>query len=463
VTGFSLRLRLLAAAAIAILLALVIAGAGMNWFFQNHIEQREAEALVRIGERLAADARLDSAGRPVIDAEPRDERFGEAASGLYWQVTGPGGGAHSQSLWDQNLAIGAGARSDRWRTRHMPGPFGARLMVVERPVVLDRGGAPILVQVATDDAPIEAARGEFFRETAASLALLWLVLLLAAWVQVSLGLRPLAAVRRQIAALRRNPAARLPGGHPREIAPLTEAINALAEAREGDLGRARRRAGDLAHSLKTPLAAMAAQTRRAREAGAAEAADGLDRAVAAMRATLETELARTRAASLRDAGSSATADIESLVEKIVAVIERTERGERLVFDVDLAPDLNAPVAADTLMEMLGALTENAARHARRQVRIAGRIEDGATHLSVEDDGPGLDAEEIEAVMARGRRLDEAGAGHGLGLAIVGDLAEATGGTVTLARSALGGLEVRLAWPVEQPDLSPPRRRLRWRA
>src|SRR5690606_18360034 len=112
--------------------------------------------------------------------------------------------------------------------------------------------------------------------------LLWLFLLIAAHLQVSLGLRPLAAVRRQIGALRGDPAARLPAGHPREIAPLADAINALADAREADLGRARKRAGDLAHSLKTPLAALAAQSRRAREQGALEAADGLDRALAAM-------------------------------------------------------------------------------------------------------------------------------------------------------------------------------------
>src|SRR5690606_23405081 len=159
---------------------------------------------------------------------------------------------------------------------------------------------------------------------ALSLGLLWLFLLIAAYVQVTLGLRPLTTVRRQIATLRGNPAARLPGGHPREIAPLAEAINALAEAREADLGRARKRAGDLAHSLKTPLAALAAQNRRAREAGAVEAADGQDRALAAMRAALETELARSRAAAARDAGHSLAADIETQIENIIAVIERTE-------------------------------------------------------------------------------------------------------------------------------------------
>lgn len=48
---------------------------------------------------------------------------------------------------------------------------------------------------------------------------------------------------------------------------------------------------------------------------------------------------------------------------------------------------------------------------------------------------------------RGGRLDEAGPGHGFGLAIVSDLVRATDGTMALATGALGGLEVRLTWPV----------------
>jgi signal transduction histidine kinase len=447
----SLRLRLLVMAAVAILAALVMAGAGMGWFFERHIEQREADVLVRDGKLIAGGLRVDSAGTPVADAQPGDDRYGEAGSGLYWQLTTSEGSAHSDSLWDQSLPLPPAADREDWHARHAPGPFGKSLLVVERPILPAHASEPVLVQVATDDAALQAARREFNREAALSLGLLWLFLLIAAYVQVTLGLRPLGAVRRQIGALRGNPAARLPDSHPREIAPLAEAINALADAREADLGRARKRAGDLAHSLKTPLAALAAQSRRAREQGADEAADGLDRALAAMRATLETELARTRAAAAREVGRSDAADIETLVESIFAVIERTEAGERLVFDVQVPADLHVPVAGDDLTELLGALIENAAAHARRRVRVCGGMEADICRLCVEDDGPGLGRESSEVVMARGSRLDEAGPGHGLGLAIVNDLMHATGGEIALGRSGLGGLEACLAWTVTQQD------------
>jgi signal transduction histidine kinase len=72
------------------------------------------------------------------------------------------------------------------------------------------------------------------------------------------------------------------------------------------------------------------------------------------------------------------------------------------------------------------------------------------------DGPGMGRESAEAVMARGQRLDEAGPGHGLGLAIVGDPMQATGGAVALDHAALGGLAARLTWPVESTPQAPHR-------
>lgn len=444
----SLRLRLLAAAAVAILIALAFAGAAMGWFFENHIEQREASALIRHGKLIAGSLRVDSTGLPVLDSEPGDDRYHEAASGLYWQLSTSRVSAHSQSLWDQSLPAKIDHDREDWRLRHAPGPFGKTLLIVERPILPSHGSEPVLIQVATDDAPLQAARADFDWEIVFSLGILWLFLVAATYVQVSLGLRPLGAVRQQLAALRRNPAARLPATHPREIAPLAEAINALADAREVDLARSRTRAGDLAHSLKTPLSALSAQSRRAREAGAVEAADGLDQAITAMRATLETELARTRAAAVRRAGQSRSADVETLIENIIAVLERTEHGERLLFEVSVGDGLTIPVAADDLTELLGALVENASRHARTHVRITGQMWESAGEIRVEDDGPGLGNTSAQAVLARGARLDEAGPGHGLGLAIVNDLMQATGGTIQLGTSMLGGLEARLSWPVE---------------
>ena len=444
-TGGSLRWRLIAGGMLAILAALAVAWLAMTWLFERHIVRRETAELTRTGQALVAGLRLEPNGAPAVDVTLPDARLSKAAGGLYWQVSTRAGTERSVSLWDQALTPPPGAEVGDWSSRIAAGPFDDRILLVERSVRPDRGGPSVLIQVASDEKTLRGARSEFGRDLALFLAGLWVVLSAAAALQVTLGLSPLARVRDEVGRLRKSPSARMSEDHPREIAPLAHAINALAEAREGDLARARRRAGDLAHSLKTPLAALSAQSRRAREAGAVEAADGLDDAIAAVAAALEAELARARAAAAREAAFAAETAPLTVAERLVAVLERTAEGERLMFDVDIPEGFVVPASEDFVTEMLGALIENAARYGRRQVRISGvPLADGPV-LFVEDDGPGMDDGRAEAALARGARLDEAGPGHGLGLAIVRDLAEASGALLRMDRSELGGLRAAIVW------------------
>ncbi|KQY91418.1 histidine kinase [Caulobacter sp. Root1455] len=441
----SLRLRLILGGAMAVLLALVVSWLAMTWLFERHIERRETDELTRVALNLVAGLSVGPTARPVVASSPADPRLQTPAGGLYWQVSTTAGAVRSRSLWDQALKPPAEASAEAWRARIAAGPFDDRILLVERRVRPDHAGPVVLVQVASEEKALRAARAEFGRDLAIFLGGLWVVLSAAATVQVVLGLSPLARIRADLARLRGSASARMADDHPSEIAPLIAAINDLAQAREADLVRARRRAGDLAHSLKTPLAALSAQSRRARAAGAAEAADGLERAIEAMAAALETELARARAAAARETAVHAQAEVLPVVERLVAVVERTAEGERLMFDVAIDSGLRAPLAEDVLTEMLGALIENAARFARRRVLVTGVAVEGGVRLLIDDDGPGMEEGRAEAALMRGGRLDEAGPGHGLGLAIVRDLVEASAGELTLGRSNLGGLAVALLW------------------
>jgi signal transduction histidine kinase len=444
----SLRVRLLLGAAIAIFLALAAAWVAMTLLFERHVERRIEADLVRDGLQLAAAVSIAPDGTPELDREPGDARFFEPASGLYWQVSTPQGTLSSRSLWDQHLPSPDGVSSREWHHSVDDGPFDQRVLLVARIIRPERAGSDVLVQLAHEHKSLHEAREEFGEELAVFLALLWLILALAAWAQVELGLRPLRHVRNEVETLKRNPRERMAAAPVAEIEPLTQAINELAEARERDLGRARRRAADLAHGLKTPLAALSAQSRRAREAGAIEAADGLDHAIAAATAAIEGELARSRAAAIRAAPSGDSTFALPVLESLIGVVEKTEFGAKLVFEVNVPEDLRLPVAGEDLLEIAGALIENAARYARRRVRITGEPT-GAGCLIVEDDGPGIDSEKVAAALARGGRLDEAGPGHGLGLAIANDLVDATRGQLTLVRSELGGLKVTVAWITER--------------
>jgi len=453
----SLRLRLIAFAALAIAVALWAAWHVMGMLFEHYTERRMADALVRSGEAVAAAVHLDARGKPAVDPSNLDARFRRRGSGLYWEVRAPGLILGSPSLGGKVLGAGGQDREPAmasWQEDEVSGPYEDDLIVVERRLAV--GGVPVTVRVGEDDEPIDRAGASFAREMGMFLLALGVALALAAWAQVELGLWPLRRVRRELAAMERNPAQRLSNDHPREIGPLAEAINALATARSEDLVRARRRAADLAHALKTPLAALAAQSRVARAAGAEAAADAIDQTLTAATAVLESELARARAAASRAGEGVAATRPAALVEGLFAVLERTDRGMGLVFDSDIPAGWEIGIDPDSFAEIFGNLLDNATRHARRVVRVGAARAAGWLSFTVDDDGPGIPADQRAGALRRGVRLDESGSGHGLGLSIVADLVEATSGAITLGDAPGTGLSVTLRWPDtlltrDQPD------------
>ena len=445
----SLRWRLLLGAAAAILAALVVAWFFMTLLFERHLERRLQAEIARDALGLVADIAFTADGRPALESEPADARMQKPAGGYYWQISTQSGVLRSRSLWDAALHVPQDPPSGDWRLRRTDGPFGQPIAVLERSLQLEADKPAVIVQLAQDTRPLSSARVEFGRELAAFLVVLWLVLSAAAWLQVSLGLKPLGRVRGDLAALRASASARLPASSLKEIQPLTEAINSLADARELDLEQARRRAGDLAHALKTPLSALAAQSRRAREAGAGQAADGMDRAVAAISTTIEAELARARIAASGALTGRITA-LRPAVERLVDVLEHTEKGGQLAFAVEIPANLQLLIEPDDLSEIVGAVLENAVNYARRQVRVSGDAGAEWTRLTIEDDGPGIASNRVGHALLRGTRLDESGNGSGLGLSIARELVQATGGTIALSDSQAGGLRVVFTWTSKVP-------------
>jgi signal transduction histidine kinase len=116
----------------------------------------------------------------------------------------------------------------------------------------------------------------------------------------------------------------------------------------------------------------------------------------------------------------------------------------ITLDVQSAQSLS--LDQEDMLELLGNLLDNAAKWARHRMRLTLRGEAGL-RIRIEDDGPGVDPELAATLLTRGSRLDETRPGHGLGLAIVGDIVRDYAGTLTFERStALGGLMVTVALP-----------------
>ncbi|MEE4119918.1 MAG: HAMP domain-containing sensor histidine kinase [Paracoccaceae bacterium] len=446
--GLSLRLRLVLAGAVAVILALGLAAAGLSALFATHVERRAmAELSVQLDQVLAGLARAGDG--LTVATPPADPRFARPYGGLYWQIETGGQLLRSRSLWDRALALPPDALADGQVHAHrIEGPEGAELLTLERSVTLPArlGGGTARAAVAMEAAELSAARRAFMADMAPYLALLALALIGAGWAQVAVGLRPLRAVGERVGALRGGRAARMGTDWPREVSPLAAEIDALLEAREGEIRRAQARAADLAHGLKTPLQALMGEAGRLRTAGSEQAARGIEDVAGAMRRTVDRELARARTAA-RAGGDRA--DVARVAARIVSVLRRTPDGARLDWEMAVPEGLAATLDAADLAEALGALAENAARHAASRVRIAASAEGDTLRLTVSDDGPGIPEGRRTALTNRFASAETAGPeetpGHGLGLAIAAEIAEAAGGHLALADAA-PGLSASLSLP-----------------
>jgi signal transduction histidine kinase len=444
----SLRLRLLAAGAVSIVLALTLAGFGLLLLFERHVERRMAVELASHLNQLVSSVARAPDGALEVSVPPADPRFLQPLSGLYWQITEEPNGAilRSRSLWDEKLILPPDELAHGEIHQHnLPGPGGASLLTVERKVALPAslGAGTIRAAVALDRAEVRAAGLAFGFDLVPFLAMLAAVLIAAAWIQVGVGLRPLDAMRRRLEQVRSGETERLGVAFPDEIRPLASEIDHLLDAQERAIARARTRAADLAHGLKTPLTVLSADAQELRSRGDERLADEIETITAGMRRHVERELARARTGVRAQTGPVQA--VRPVILQVVEVLRRTPHGQRLAWQVKCADKVRIRMDAQDLTEILGNLAENAASWAKSAVEIHVRAEGDAVTLQVEDDGPGVPEERIDSVLARGGRLDETRPGTGLGLAIVSDLVEAHSGSLTLGRSSLGGLlaEIRL--------------------
>ena len=439
----SLRLRLVAGGIVAILVALTIAGAGLTLLFERHVMRTIADDLDIHLKQLIAGIDIDPQGELIMSRPPADPRFADPLSGLYWQVTDDRGQLlRSRSLWDTTLALPVDALSAGERHHHeVLGPAKARLLVAERSVVLTVGDRrmPVRVAAAADLARVSAVAADFARDLAMALGLLGLVLAIATSIQVGLGLRPLDALRRGVAEIRSGRRQHLPAAVPAEVRPLVEELNALLDAQEREIERSRSRAADLAHGLKTPLAALAADAARLRDRGEAAIAQDIEAVGDAMSRHVDRELARARVRGAVRHLAGISTELAPLVRSLVATLSRTPAGQRVTFDSQIDENLRVPLDRTDLAEVLGNLLENAARHAATHVCVTADPAAGPS-IVIEDDGAGIAPEQRLRVLERGARLDQRGDGAGLGLAIVQDVLGAYGWRLDLTASQLGGLK-----------------------
>ncbi|OYX38522.1 MULTISPECIES: HAMP domain-containing sensor histidine kinase [unclassified Sphingomonas] len=440
-TTGSLSRRMIVIAAVWISLLLTGGGFALNRVLANAVTRSFDDQLEYVLTALIASAEFDSEQQVIFNREPADQRFLEAYSGLYWQVSAKGAEAFpSRSLWDRRLQY----RKDHqdmaihiYDSTQFP---DEKLRVIERDVRLP--GSPVRwrFQVAGSRVALDQQIRALQQTLLISFLMLALGLIAMAALQTFYGLWPLRKVREEIARMRSGQSRQIDRAMPVEVAPMVEELNGLIAHNERQAEEARRHAGNLAHALKTPLTVIM----NAATANAADLGPTVIREAATMRRQVDHHLARARAVGRRGNAHS-RCDVWPSLESVERAVGRLYSHVR--FDLDGPKDLKVHVERQDLDEMLGNLIENAAKYGGGSVFVTVKAQAGFVEFLVEDDGMGIPEADRVRIFDRGARLDTGKPGTGLGLAIVRDVAEIYEGTVSLEESEdLGGLLVRLRLP-----------------
>jgi signal transduction histidine kinase len=301
---------------------------------------------------------------------------------------------------------------------------------------------PLIFLAAEDRSPIDRDVRTFATTLGLALIVLGAGLVAAVIIQVQVGLRPLFALRREVAAVRTGKAERVAGDYPTELEPLASELNALVAHNQEVVERQRTHVGNLAHALKTPLSVMLTEADQQQ----GKLAEIVIRQAETMREQVDHHLRRARAAA-RSQGQGERTPIAPVLEELSRTLERIFRDRGVVVDWRAPDDLSFQGERQDLLEIAGNVMENACKWSNGKVR-ATAVATSPTQLTltVEDDGAGLPSERRDEVLERGARLDENAPGSGLGLSIVDELARAYGGSLGLSSSPLGGLKIELILP-----------------
>lgn len=445
----SLRLRLVLGAGIWIAAALVLAGVAIGYLFTASVERGARADLSATMARLVALIDPGQAnGTPVLTGELPDARYATPVSGVYWQITDLASRRtlRSRSLWDHVLRIEPAGEGRRFSS--VEGPAGQSLFALSLATRFATASGERRFQaiVAQDRSVLDEAIRRFGVELAVALLILGVVLGLAAVLQVQLGLAPLRKLRQDVETVRKGVAVSVGADYPSEVLPLVSEVNELLASQQKSMEFARSRAADLAHGLNTPLAVLGTLEHRLAEKGDGDSAALIAELSGEMRDRIDYQMRlvrlrhRTRMHAFR-------ASLSLLLPRTVAVLKRTQRGERLDWTVEVADGLDIDIDANDLLELVGVVLENAARWATSLVRVQARRDGATVELRIDDDGPGIRASELGTIGVRGRRLDESVPGTGLGLAIAREIVALNDGTITFERSPHDGLGVTIRLPM----------------
>lgn len=450
---WSLGARLSITASVLLVLCLITIGLMLEALHRNAAERALHERLEIHLYSLAAVTDFDLEDKVVVPDQLRDTRFADPKSGLYGFVRR---GDHLvwESISAANLVLNLPKTKktqrdtgkinySRLATQGNTSPMEVAQLSLEYELEDDTGHitlVPLDLFIVENLSDHMAVIANYRQNLAFGSLIVTLIFVLAQLFVLRYVLRPLRDVADEVKLLETGDIHVLDGDYPVELRGLTNNLNALMDNERDNLERYRNALGDLAHSLKTPLAVM-------RNEFSPKDDPQLYQQTQRMQEIIDYHLQRAAAAGRMTVGEAI--DAAAVVSRVLEMLKKVYAGKGTKF-VGLPDGLVLPFRGDEgdLMEVMGNLLDNACKYGEQQVLVTGAHDEQQRQLliTIEDDGPGVPTALADDVMERGKRLQVDLPGQGLGLHLVQDIVRLYGGELTFASSELGGAKVELVLP-----------------
>ncbi|WP_394144093.1 ATP-binding protein [Vibrio atypicus] len=428
----SLKSRLVLAAIVWLTAMVIAAGVTVPQQVFSYMIDSTNDQLSLYQDELSASLEVDDKGKISLSSPLSDPRFNQPYSGLYWSIDTEADELRSRSLWDQKITFEKLSKE----------PLGARkerLIFIQTSLYFPDYDGPIHILIGIDEQPIEDTVAKLMGQLWIILALLYVGVLFIIMIQIQWSLSPLTKMHKELSQMRSGEKECLDGDYPREVSPVVTDLNALLFHYQELLERARHHAGNLSHALKTPLSVLRNEIATADE----ETRLRLEPPVTQIQHQIDYHLGRARMAGSKNILAVKTNPAER-IDAISMAFDKVYASREVDLINEIDSELDVAVEDTDFDEMIGNLLENAYKWSNSIIRVHSHdSSDNGIEIIVEDDGPGIPDEKLDAVIQRGVRLDETTPGTGLGLNIVNEMAHSYRGKLTLERSNMGGLKATL--------------------
>ena len=396
---------------------------------------------------LIGETDVDEQGNIRLPASSTLNRLNQPDSGLYARLQNAGKPAwQSTSVIDSTLPFSKPlAAGEQVFTRvgqkgepdsYLVLGYGIEWLAGDKTVPLSYS---IMEKADSLDAQITDYRTTLWGWLAALTAgLLIALVLILRW-----GLRPLDSVATDLSSIEQGEVERLEGNYPKELTGLTNNLNNLLDHERTQQQRYRNALGDLAHSLKTPLAVLRGAKHDSDDKQ--QLAETVEEQVSRMDSIVSREL--QRAATRGRIALSAPLNLASQLERLGKALGKVYRDKQVTFLSEIDETLELRMDEGDFTELFGNLLDNAFKFCDKAVMVNSSFDDGECVLTISDDGPGFDQDTAMDLLARGARLDESIPGQGIGLAVAYDIIAAYEGTLSLSRNLDGGGLVSIHLPL----------------